>query len=121
MNWRLSALDNFTLISNSDAHSRATWEGRQTFFIPAFLSEHIAGVKKPYTKEFYGTIEFFPEEGKYHYDGHRPAKYAVSRQRQKLRAVSARSAGENYRGSAARVEVLAGQGRRIRTTGGKGV
>ncbi|BBB93476.1 MAG TPA: UvrD-helicase domain-containing protein [Methylomusa anaerophila] len=75
MNWRLSALDNFTLVSNSDAHSPANL-GREANIFNTGLSYPcmLQALKNRNTKEFYGTIEFFPEEGKYHYDGHRACK-----------------------------------------------
>ena len=72
MNWRLSALDRFTLVSNSDAHSPSKL-GREANLLdtamsyPALASAIQGGAEKG----FAGTIEFFPEEGKYHYDGHR--------------------------------------------------
>lgn len=72
MNWRVSALDQYTLVSNSDAHSPAKL-GREANLLDipfsyGALSDALQG-RKPET--FCGTIEFFPEEGKYHYDGHR--------------------------------------------------
>ena len=75
MNWRLSKLDNITLISNSDAHSPSKL-GREAnvFEIDANKLSYrtIADIiKKGDPKEFPYTIEFFPEEGKYHFDGHR--------------------------------------------------
>lgn len=71
MNWRLSQLDTCTLISNSDAHSPQKL-GREANVIRAQLSYHdIIDAVKTNDKRFVGTIEFFPEEGKYHYDGHR--------------------------------------------------
>ncbi len=70
MNWRLSALDNITLISNSDAHSPSKL-GREANVLDTDISyEAITDALKT-RKGFSGTIEFFPEEGKYHYDGHR--------------------------------------------------
>ncbi|MBA4373843.1 MAG: DNA helicase UvrD [Thermodesulfovibrio sp.] len=70
MNWRLSALDRITLISNSDAHSPAKI-GREANILETEIS--YAGILNAIRgrKGFAGTIEFFPEEGKYHYDGHR--------------------------------------------------
>lgn len=72
MNWRLSALDGYTLVSNSDAHSPAKL-GREANLIDAELS--YSGLKRAIeggaSAGFGGTIEFFPEEGKYHLDGHR--------------------------------------------------
>jgi uncharacterized protein (TIGR00375 family) len=75
MNWRVSDLDKITLISNSDAHSPANL-GREAnvFEIPeAELSydEIYRIIKEKDKKRFLYTIEFFPEEGKYHWDGHR--------------------------------------------------
>lgn len=72
MNWRLSSLDRMTLISNSDAHSPSKL-GREANLFDADLS--FAGVRDalrfPERGEFLGTLEFYPEEGKYHLDGHR--------------------------------------------------
>lgn len=70
MNWRVSALDRFQLISNSDAHSPAKL-GREANLLDIDLSYE--GLRKAIQtgKGLYGTVEFFPEEGKYHYDGHR--------------------------------------------------
>jgi uncharacterized protein (TIGR00375 family) len=72
MNWRLSALDGFTLVSNSDAHSPMNL-GREANIFDTELSYKgiMEALRDRGTKKFYGTIEFFPEEGKYHYDGHR--------------------------------------------------
>jgi uncharacterized protein (TIGR00375 family) len=73
MNWRLSRLDRFTLVSNSDAHSPAKLMREANIFdtdlsYPA-VREALRADRNQRT--FQGTIEFFPEEGKYHYDGHR--------------------------------------------------
>lgn len=70
MNWRISALDSVTLVSNSDAHS-AGKIGREANIFKTEISYPgmINAIKT--RKGFLGTIEFFPEEGKYHYDGHR--------------------------------------------------
>jgi uncharacterized protein (TIGR00375 family) len=70
MNWRLSALDNITLISNSDAHSPAKI-GREANIFDTDVSYSAMMDALMTGKGFKGTIEFFPEEGKYHYDGHR--------------------------------------------------
>lgn len=75
MNWRLSQLDKYTLISNSDAHSLGNL-GREACVFeikPEKLSfDEIKRIIKEKDKEkFLYTVEFFPEEGKYHYDGHR--------------------------------------------------
>ncbi len=72
MNWRLSCLDNLTLVSNSDAHSPARM-GREAniFDIEPSYYELKDALKNKDPKRALGTIEFFPQEGKYHYDGHR--------------------------------------------------
>ena len=70
MNWRLSALDGLTLISNSDAHSPMKIGREATIFDTGLSYTEIADSIRT-GKGLPGTIEFFPEEGKYHYDGHR--------------------------------------------------
>jgi uncharacterized protein (TIGR00375 family) len=78
MNWRLSALDRFTMVSNSDAHSPANLAREANLFDTALSYPHISrALQNRDTGEFYGTIEFFPEEGKYHYDGHRACKVCM--------------------------------------------
>ena len=70
MNWQLSCLDRLTLVSNSDAHSAAKI-GREANILDTEIS-YPAIIKAIKSRQgFIGTIEFFPEEGKYHYDGHR--------------------------------------------------
>ena len=70
MNWRVSALDKMTLLSNSDAHSPAKL-GREANLIDSGRTypELVRAIRTG--EGFEGTIEFFPEEGKYHLDGHR--------------------------------------------------
>jgi len=114
MNWAVSALDSFAIISNSDAHSPENL-GREATIID--MEESFAGLYKALTKRgstaeeaqskiseqaagsgteaaatgtvagkvaetptgtVAGTIEFFPQEGKYHYDGHRACKVFLS-------------------------------------------
>jgi ATP-dependent DNA helicase UvrD/PcrA len=73
MNWRLSALDRFRLVSNSDAHSPGKLGREATLFDGALDYGAIRHALE--TGEGYvGTVEFFPEEGKYHLDGHRACK-----------------------------------------------
>ena len=72
MNWRVSNLDRYTLVSNSDAHSPPKLAREATVFdtdlsYPALFD----ALKTGDPARFGGTVEFFPEEGKYHYDGHR--------------------------------------------------
>jgi len=71
MNWRLSALDDYTLVSHSDAHSPRKL-GREANLFDTELSYYdMQNALKDPKKGFFGTLEFYPEEGKYHYDGHR--------------------------------------------------
>jgi uncharacterized protein (TIGR00375 family) len=70
MNWRLSSLDGLALISNSDAHSPSKI-GREATIFDTGLSYGDIRESIRTKKGLRGTIEFFPEEGKYHYDGHR--------------------------------------------------
>jgi DNA helicase-2/ATP-dependent DNA helicase PcrA len=70
MNWRVSRLDRFTLVSNSDAHSPPML-GREACSFDTEL-DYFAIRRSLETGEGYGgTVELFPEEGKYHLDGHR--------------------------------------------------
>ncbi len=79
MNWRLSKLDRLTLISNSDAHSPSKI-GRECSVFDCTLSynDFVDTLKKKDGKRLLYTIEFYPEEGKYHYDGHRNCKVVFS-------------------------------------------
>ena len=73
MNWRLSGLDRYTLVSNSDAHSPSKLGREANLFDcePDYFAMRQAMKTR---KGFLGTVEFFPEEGKYHFDGHRKCK-----------------------------------------------
>ncbi len=77
MNWRVSALDRFQLLSHSDAHSPAKL-GREAdlFDIDLSYSGLFRAIQEG--KGLAGTIEFFPEEGKYHFDGHRKCGLCIS-------------------------------------------
>ena len=77
MNWRLSALDGLQLISNSDAHSPSKL-GREANLLDIELSYQGLYGAVQYGKGLLGTLEFFPEEGKYHYDGHRKCHICLS-------------------------------------------
>ncbi len=71
MNWRLSQLDRFVMMSNSDAHSAPKLGRESTIFDGEMSYPAMVDAMKNNTKALLGTVEFFPEEGKYHYDGHR--------------------------------------------------
>ena len=72
MNWRVTSLDNLTLVSNSDAHSPQKLGREANIFDTALSYPAIRNaLKTGDPKQFLGTFEFYPEEGKYHLDGHR--------------------------------------------------
>jgi uncharacterized protein (TIGR00375 family) len=77
MNWRVSSLDRYTLISNSDAHSPAKL-GREANLFNTELS--FGAIRRALDGSdrdgFTGTVEFYPEEGKYHLDGHRKCAFS---------------------------------------------
>lgn len=80
MNWQISALDKYTLLSNSDAHSlRKIGREANAFEIDEkelAYDSIIGAIKSKDPKKFLFTIEFFPEEGKYHLDGHADCKFS---------------------------------------------
>jgi len=82
MNWRLSALDKIALISNSDAHSPANLGREANVFAlddGKITYDEIADIiKKKDASRFLYTIEFYPEEGKYHFDGHRNCDIVIN-------------------------------------------
>ena len=72
MNWRISNLDRYTLVSNSDAHSPQKLAREATIFtVEPTYDALFAALRSGDPSQFAGTVEFFPEEGKYHLDGHR--------------------------------------------------
>ncbi len=77
MNWRVAALDRFHLISNSDAHSPGKLGREANLFDIELSYQNLAGAIQE-GKGLAGTIEFFPEEGKYHFDGHRKCGLCIS-------------------------------------------
>jgi len=79
MNWRLSSLDKISLISNSDSHSPYKIGREANVFDIEISYKTIAdAIKLKDPQKFLYTIEFFPEEGKYHYDGHRLCGVSLS-------------------------------------------
>ena len=79
MNWRLSSLDDVLLVSNSDAHSPRNL-GREAnvfeFDEPPTYDEFVRVLREKDTSKFKYTIEFHPEEGKYHLDGCSNCKFS---------------------------------------------
>ncbi len=79
MNWALSSLDRFTLISNSDAHSPQKLGREANVFAKEFDFGELKEILKEKNKNLLNfTVEYFPEEWKYHYDGHRNCKVCLS-------------------------------------------
>ncbi len=87
MNWQWSALDRFRMISNSDAHSGEKLAREANLFRgePSFDGMYQALRGKGESHAFLGTVEFFPEEGKYHLDGHRKCDVVLSPEEAKVR------------------------------------
>ncbi|RKY37047.1 MAG: DNA helicase UvrD [Candidatus Omnitrophota bacterium] len=79
MNWRLSKLDSYILVSNSDSHSPSRI-GREANVLNTKIDymEIITAMKNKDKSKFLYTIEFYPQEGKYHYDGHRNCGISLS-------------------------------------------
>ncbi len=78
MNWSLSALDHLTGLSNSDAHSLDNLGREANIFKLSEISyqEIYQVIKNQDKKALQGTIEFYPEEGMYHLDGHRDCNFS---------------------------------------------
>ena len=109
MNWRISSLDKFALVSNSDAHSPNNIGREANVFDIDFNYSSLreAIITKDKTKFLY-TIEFFPEEGKYHYDGHRLCRVRMSpEERKKVKGICPVCGRSLTVGVLSRVEELA--------------
>jgi len=82
MNWRLSALDKYALVSNSDSHSHWPWRiGREAnvFELPTLTYREVVGsIREKDPERFKFTIETDPAYGKYHWTGHRNCKVSFS-------------------------------------------
>ena len=79
MNWRVSSLDRFRLVSNSDAHSPEKL-GREACGFSGDLDYFAIRDALKTGRGYDGTVEFFPEEGKYHLDGHRDCRIRLEPQ-----------------------------------------
>jgi len=78
MNWRLSALDRYALVSSSDAHSPEKLGRESTRFDCDLSYFAMRDALRDRGAGFRGTLEFFPEEGKYHADGHRKCEVVMT-------------------------------------------
>lgn len=80
MNWRVSSLDKFVLMSNSDSHSPWTWRlGRECNVFELKNMNYFElwkAVKEKDEKKFLYTVEVDPNYGKYHFSGHRDCKFS---------------------------------------------
>jgi DNA helicase-2/ATP-dependent DNA helicase PcrA len=111
MNHRISMLDRYTLVSNSDAHSPAKL-GRELNLVDLGATPTFAGLRHAIEhcepERFLGTIEFYPEEGKYHLDGHRDCGVRLEpAERQRLSGQCPRCGRPVTVGVLSRVEALA--------------
>ncbi len=80
MNWRISELDKYALVSGSDMHSLGNM-GREVCVFDIQEQSYrnvIDAIKDKDANRFKKTVEFYPEEGKYHYDGHRECGFSVN-------------------------------------------
>jgi uncharacterized protein (TIGR00375 family) len=80
MNWCVSELDKYTLLSNSDMHSLPKMGREANVFELDEGFDYktiINAIKDRDSRRFKGTLEFYPEEGKYHYDGHRNCNFST--------------------------------------------
>lgn len=109
MNWRLSTLDRYALVSNSDAHSPSRLGREANVFDTEFsYNGLVSALKNRDPQRFLYTIEFFPEEGKYHYDGHRKCNVVFSpRESRKTNNICPRCGKKLTIGVLHRVEELA--------------
>ena len=109
MNWRLSALDRITLLSNSDSHSPSRI-GREANVFDCEMDyfEIVKAIREKDRKKLLYTVEFFPEEGKYHFDGHRACDLVLApEESKKLNKVCPRCNKKLTIGVLHRVEDLA--------------
>jgi len=114
MNWRISELDNRSIVSFSDAHSgRKLGREATVFDIPGgkLSYDAIANAINGNTKNRIAyTIEFYPEEGKYHYTGHRACNIRWGPEETKTKGTTCPVCGKPLtQGVLQRVEELAGR------------
>ncbi|MDP2932568.1 MAG: endonuclease Q family protein [bacterium] len=113
MNWRVSSLDRFALLASSDAHSLRRIARESNVF------ELAAGEKLSYDwvynvireknpKKFLYTVKYYPEEGRYHYDGHADCKFSCKPERtEKLKGLCPKCGRKMTVGVLSRVAQLA--------------
>jgi uncharacterized protein (TIGR00375 family) len=111
MNWRITELDAVMLVSNSDAHSPAKLGREANVFDCELDYAEILGILRRRDRaKFLSTIEFFPEEGKYHFDGHRACSQRLSPRETRAARGRCPTCGKPITvGVMSRVEALAGR------------
>lgn len=108
MNWRLSQLDNMTIVSGSDAHSLPKLAREANILDCELTYIDIISAIRTNDKRFVGTLEFFPEEGMYHLDGHRKCGVRLTpKETKQLKGVCPTCGGKLVVGVMHRVETLA--------------
>jgi len=113
-NWRVSSLDKYTLLSNSDSHSNHPWRlGRECNAL-GFTPQEVTfkkifdAVKNKDSSKLLFTVETFPEYGKYHVDGHRLCEFSCNpEQTKKLGGKCPKCGRQVTVGVMSRVEELA--------------
>ncbi len=121
MNWRLSALDRYALVSSSDAHSPEKL-GREASRFDCELSYFgVRDALRDRRDGFLGTLEFFPEEGKYHFAGHRKCGVVMAPDAARAAGGSCPTCGKPLTGGVmGRVEQLADRAEGVRPEGAAG-
>ncbi|WP_046469237.1 endonuclease Q family protein, partial [Allosalinactinospora lopnorensis] len=120
MNWRVSALDGYTLVSHSDAHSPPML-GREASVFDTELDYFAIRRALESGAGYEGTVEFFPEEGKYHLDGHRKCEVRLDPAETRAHQGRCPSCGKPVTvGVLHRVEALADRAEAARPQGAAG-
>jgi DNA helicase-2/ATP-dependent DNA helicase PcrA len=120
MNWRLSQLDRLALVSSSDAHSPDKLGREATLFDCELSYFALRDALRDKREGFLGTIEFFPEEGKYHHDGHRKCDVVLTpREAKEIGRICPKCGKPLTAGVAGRVEDLADRPEGVRPESAK--
>lgn len=110
MNWRIKELDNRSVVSFSDAHSLPNLGRESTVFVGDIGSGYSGLFRDIKEQKIAGTIEFHPEEGKYHYTGHRNCNVKYSPEDTKAKGTKCPACGRELTvGVMERVEEIAGR------------
>ena len=110
MNWRIKELDNRSIVSFSDAHSLPNLGREATVFGGSLDLGYLGMLRDIKEQKIAGTIEFYPEEGKYHYTGHRNCNVKYSPEEIKAKGTKCPVCGRGLTvGVMERVEAIAGR------------